>query len=162
MRLFLFAIAVGCAAQPATPAAPAPAKILLPDWYGGGAGYGPHWSAWAALAMPLNQAQAIYSYSLYESVLEKGQVPTTKTTTGIATILRQIETRHGTLYVFGLATAGAAVTATASTGAFAGGGFALWKFRKGYTLELAVTEESAGGTTKPVFKAGWGKIFGAQ
>jgi hypothetical protein len=160
MKLFLLlAIALGCYPQACRAQT---VGTMLPDWYGGGAGFGPHWSSWAALAMPLSQSQAVYSYTLYESVLHKGTVPTTNTTTGLATILRTYKTTRGTLYVFALATAGSSVTSTATTAAFSGGGFALWQFKNGYTAEFLASEQTAGGVVTRTFKLGWGKTFGVK
>ena len=159
MRFLALLLAVTAIAQTPTPA-PAPTKLTLPDWFGGGAEFGPHWGSWAALALPMSQSQAIYSYSLYEALLVKGKVPTISTTTGLATILRQYSTKKGTLYLLGLATAGAAVTATATTASFSGGGIGVWKFSNGFTLEIGATAEKAGAGTTYNYKAGWGRTFG--
>ncbi len=165
MKLILFlAIALGCRAQVFLPPGTTPAvkAAPLPDWYGGGAGFGPHWSTWASLAHPVSQSQAAFSYTVYESVLKRGTVPTVTTTTGLGTIVRSYVLPRGTFYIFAIATVGASTTSTATTGAFTGEGMALWKWKNGYTAEFIASEETAGGVVTRTFKLGWGKTFGVK
>jgi hypothetical protein len=132
----------------------------LPNWIGLGGGYSsadsPHMGGWAAMALPVSQSQSVYSYTVYEAIPVRGRVPTISTTTGMATILRTLTVNRGTLYVLGLVTAGTAVTATAVTGAFSGGGLGVFKFRNGFTIEAGATAEKAGTGTRPSFKLGGG------
>jgi len=125
-----------------------------------GSGYSsadsPHFGGWAALALPVSQSQGIYSYTLYQAAPVAGRAPTISTTTGVAMILRSFATKRGTLYVLGLTTAGAAVSGTATTGAFSGGGIGVWKFPGGFTVEFGGTAEKAGAGTRPSLKLGGG------
>jgi hypothetical protein len=143
---------------------PAPASAPLQNWAGLGTQYGtsdsPHFSGWAALALPLSQSQSIYSYTEYMAIPVKGKPPTTSTTTGLATILRTIHIGDKTLYILGLATAGAAVSSTATTGSFQGGGGAFLRWTSGFTVEVVVQQSKAAGPAKPEVLAGVGFAWG--
>jgi hypothetical protein len=116
----------------------------------------PHFSGWAALALPVSQSAQAYSFTLYQAI-PAGKSVTVSTTTGLGTILRTLPTKRGTLYLIGVATAGAATTSTATTGAFAGGGFAVFRFAHGLTIEIGGLQNKAGAAAKPnlLTGAGW-------
>ena len=153
MRLLLLFASLSMAAQ---------TKPTLPNWAGAGAEYGssdsPHFSGWAALALPVSTAAQAYSFTMYQAIPAAGHVPTISTTTGVATILRTIPTKtHGAVYFLGLGTAGAAVTGTATTAAFAGGGGAVWHLPSGFTVEVFAIQNKAGAAAKPnvLLGGGW-------
>jgi hypothetical protein len=147
-----------CVAQSPTPA--------LPNWAGVGSlynsSYSPHYSGWAALALPVSTTAQAYSFTLYQAVPAVGKTPTISTTTGIATILRQFKTAGGTLYFLGLGTVGAAVSSTATTGAFAGGGGAVWRWASGLTAELFGIQNKAASSASPELLGGIGFTWGGK
>jgi hypothetical protein len=130
----------------------------LDNWAGAGAVYSesdtPHFTGWAALAVPVSTAAQAYSFTLYQALPVKGKTPTISTTTGLATILKS----YRRLYLLGIATVGAATTSTAATGAFAGGGFLVYRFKalRWYTAEIGAIQNKAGGAAKPDVLAGLG------
>ena len=159
-QLKLLAIAallsLTCVAQ-----SPAPAQSSsLDNWAGVGSiynsAYSPHFSGWAALALPVSTTAQTYSFTLYQAVPVAGKTPTISTTTGAATILRTIKIQDGALYLIGLATAGVATSSTATTGAFAGGGGAFLKFATGFTLELVAIQNKAAASASPELLGGIG------
>jgi len=133
----------------------APANLPA-HWIGAGGGYSsaasPRATGWVSLAILVSQPSQIYSYSSYDLVPVKGHVPMVSARTGAATVLRRL----GNLYVLGMATAGAAQTSTATTGAFSGGGIGVYRFRSGFTLELAGRVIKAGSTNAAVYEFGGG------
>ncbi len=134
-----------------------PACAQLPSWAGAGASYGPHWSGWAALALPVSQTAQVYSFTMYQALPVTGKVPTLSTTTGAATILRTFSTKtHGTLYVLGLGTAGVSTTSSATTAAFSGGGGGVWRLPSGFTVELFAVQNKTGSGIAPNVLVGGG------
>jgi hypothetical protein len=132
----------------------------LPNWAGAGTQYGasdsPKWSGWAAMALPISQSQSVYSYTEYQAIPVKGKTPTISTTTGLSTILRTIKIGTKTLYVMGLGTVGAAVSSTATTGSFSGGGGAWLRWPSGFTAEVIMQQSKAAAPAKPDLAAGFG------
>lgn len=152
MKTVIFALLASCVcAQPAK----------LPNWAGVGSEYSsstaPHFTGWAAIALPIVSSEQLYSYSMYQTIPSTGKVPTVSTTTGLATILRTFPIpKRGAIYLMGLATAGAANTGTATTGAFAGGGMLVWRKPSGLTFEIGALQTKAGSTAKPLVLGGIG------
>lgn len=160
MKLLLFAALFSpmCVAQSPMPA--------LPNWAGVGSiynsSYSPHYSGWAALALPVSTTAQAYSFTLYQAVPAQGKTPTISTTTGVATILRSFKTSRGTLYFLGLATAGVATSSTSTTGAFAGGGGALWRWLSGLTAQLFGIQNKAASGASPELLGGIGYTWGGK
>jgi len=131
-------------------------KQTLPNWVGAGGSYdsadSPKFSSWVAMALPVSTSQQVYSYSMYQILPVSGHVPTISTTTGLATIIRQV----GRVTILGLATAGVATTGTAAVGAFAGGGMGVYRFKSGFTLEAGAIVNKSGGAAKPQYLLGGG------
>jgi len=136
---------------------PSSAKPALPNWAGCGASFSdPGWAGWCALAIPAVVSQQIYSYTMYSVLPNGSKTPTITTTTGGAIIIRQFPLAGGTLNIIGLGTVGVAVSSTATTGSFAGGGLALWKAKAGWTFEVGGIQTKAGTINKPELIAGTG------
>ncbi len=158
VKLIAFAalLGVSCVAQ-----SPAPA---LQNWAGVGSlynsSYSPHYSGWAALALPVSTTAQAYSFTLYQAVPVSGKTPTISTTTGVATILRTFKTSKGTLFIVGLATAGVSTSSSATTGAFAGGGGALWRWLSGLTAQVFGIQNKAANATGPELLGGLGFTWG--
>jgi hypothetical protein len=153
-------LSLTCVAQ-----SPAPAQSSsLDNWAGAGSlynsAYSPHYSGWAALALPVRTTAQAYNFTLYQAVPAKGKSPTISTTTGAATILRTIKLKDGALYFVGLATAGAAVSTSATTGAFAGGGGAFLKWPSGLTVEVVAIQNKAAASASPEILVGVGYTWG--
>lgn len=157
----LFAAAVLASGQsvPSAPVVSSPAASKLPNWAGAGAMFAdPGWTGWAALAIPVSTATRAYSFSLYQVIPQAGKL-TTSTTTGLSAIIRTIDLkRAGTLTIHGLGTLGVATTSTATTGAFAGGGGAIWAF-KGFTFETFFIQNKSGASAKPEILTGFGRYW---
>lgn len=158
MKLIAFAALLSL-----TLAAQSPAPVLQ-NWAGAGSlynsSYSPHYSGWAALALPVSATAQAYSFTLYQAVPVSGKTPTISTTTGVATLLRTFKIQDGALYFIGLATAGVATSSTATTGAFAGGGGAFLKWPSGITVELVAIQNKAAGSASPEILAGMGYAWG--
>jgi hypothetical protein len=153
-------LGVCCVAQSPTPAP----SSGLDNWAGVGSlynsAYSPHYSGFAALALPVSSAAQAYSFTLYQAVPVAGKTPTISTTTGVATILRTIKIQSSTLFLVGLATAGVATSSTATTGAFAGGGGAFLRFATGFTCELVAIQNKAASSASPELLGGLGYTWG--
>ena len=140
------------------PPSPAPPVSLPPaKWAGCGATFAnPGWLGWCALAMPVVASQGVYSWTMYQLVPVNRHPPTVSTTTGPGIILRSFKGSRGTLDLLGIGAAGVAVTSSATTGAFSGGGVALWKAKSGWTFEFGFLENKAGASVKPQWIGGPG------
>jgi hypothetical protein len=146
------------AAAAAVFCASAGAQTIPANWMGAGAGYNPGGSpkttAWASLAILMNESSQLYSYSTYDVIPQRRAVPVTSARTGAATVLR----RFGpSLYLLGFATVGAATSSTATTGSVSGGGILLYRFKPGWTMEGAV--RAVNGSTSKVVEFGLGRTF---
>lgn len=80
-------------------------------------------SGWYAVAVSLNKATQTFSYTETDVLFSKANhfAPVTTPQTGFITSMKTV----GPVALYGLATAGAAVSSTATTAAYAGGGFIL-------------------------------------
>jgi hypothetical protein len=138
------------------------AQSLPADWVGAGAGYNPGGSpkvtAWASLAILVNQSSQLYSYSTYDVVPQRGAIPVTSARTGAATVLR---TFGRSVYLLGFATIGAATSSTATTGSVSGGGILVYRFKPAWTVECAVRAVNGSATNK-VVEFGFGRAFGGS
>jgi hypothetical protein len=132
------------------------AQSLPSDVVLAGGAYTPGSTAagWATYARLVSQATQLYSFSTYQSTIVAGKLQTS-TTTGFATVVKQL----GPLSVLAFAQAGIATT-TASTGAFAGGGFAVLRLGKTKWI-LGGGYEALKGTANPqkIFKLGLGRTM---
>jgi hypothetical protein len=164
-QLKLIAIAallsLTCVAQ-----SPAPApSSSLDNWAGVGSIYNssgsPRWSGYVALAVPVSAAAQVYSFSLDQWTFVDGKL-VNSTTTGVATILREFKTRFGTLFVLGLGTAGVSTGSTSTTGAFAGGGGALWRWLSGLTAQLFGIQNKVANAVGPELLGGIGYTWGGK
>jgi hypothetical protein len=126
------------------------AQAIPPNWVGAGGGYDPGGSprvtAWESLAIVVNEASQLYSYSTYDVIPQRNAVPVTSARTG------------GAVYLLGFATIGAATSNSATTGSFSGGGILLYRFKPGWTVEGAVRAVNGSATSK-VMEFGFGKTF---
>jgi hypothetical protein len=140
-----------------TPPAASTTPPGLPKWGGCGASFSnPGWLGWCALAIPVVQSQGIYSWTMYQFIPNGSAVPAVVTSTGGAMILRSFAIRKGKLDIIGLGAVGVAVTSTAASFSPSGGGLALWRSAKGWTLEVGAIENKVGSVTKPQWIAGPG------
>jgi|SRR5580692_7548404 hypothetical protein len=135
------------------------AQAIPPNWVGAGGGYDPGGSprvtAWESLAIVVNEASQLYSYSTYDVIPQRNAVPVTSARTGGAMVLRKF---GGSVYLLGFATIGAATSNSATTGSFSGGGILLYRFKPGWTVEGAVRAVNGSATSK-VMEFGFGKTF---
>jgi hypothetical protein len=146
--MFMVAVAVGASAQ-----------TMPADWVGVGAGYNaggsPKVTAWASLAILVNEKSQVYSYSTYDVIPQRGAIPVTSARTGAATVLR---TFGPSVYLLGFATIGAATSGTATTGSVSGGGILVYRFTPSWTVECAVRAVNGSATNK-VVEFGFGRVF---
>jgi hypothetical protein len=146
--MLIAALAVGAGGQ-----------TLPGNWVGGGGGYSPGGSpkvtAWASLAILVNEKSQVYSYSTYDVIPQRGAVPVTSARTGAATVLR---TFGRSVYLLGFATIGAATSSTATTGSVSGGGILVYRFAASWTAECAVRAVNGSATNK-VVEFGFGRTF---
>jgi hypothetical protein len=161
MKTTLF-ILIAAAMQAQT----SPGKVELPNWAGTGGEYStstsPHFSGWAAFAVPVNTALGAYSFTIEQALLQDGKI-VTAVTTGIDDILKAASVKRGTWTLHGIATIGGASTPTATTAAFAGGGGLMftfkekfWIFPAGFTIEGFAIQNKAGSSAKPSILLGGG------
>ena len=133
-------------------------QTKLPNWAGFGGEYStsdsPHFSGWAALAVPVSQPAQIYSFSMYQGLIQQGKL-VTSTTAGLGTILKTQQLGSATAYLIGVGTAGVA-NGTATTAAFSGGGFLVVHFKRGWTLEAGGLQNKTGAGAKPNLLVGGG------
>jgi hypothetical protein len=133
-------------------------------WAGCGSQYSssdsPRWSGWCSVALEISTSQKLYSYSLYQIIPVPGKAPTTSTITGGWLDLKdQSIGRFGSLHVGGLLAAGAAVSSTATTGAFAGGGLGIWVLPSKLTVEFGVIQNKAAANARPQILLGFGRTW---
>jgi hypothetical protein len=111
----------------------------------------------AAIALPVNQTQQIYSWTSYQTVGVPGRVPTVQTTTGAAMILKSMTFGRVVVDLIGIGAVGAATSATATTSAFNGGGGVTIKAGKWFHPWIGVLQNKAGSTTASLVQIGfWG------
>lgn len=133
------------------------AQTIPTNWVGLGGGYNasgsPKVTAWASLAILVNESSQVYSYSTYDVRPQRGGVPVTSVRTGAATVLRRF---GASVYLLGFATLGASTSSSATTGSVSGGGILVYRFAPGWTAECAV--RAVNGTGR-VVEFGFGRTF---
>lgn len=142
---------------------PPPAAVSPSNWVGAGAAYtsgaAPPVAGWASYAVLVSGKGQVYSFSSYDvqSARTKPFSVVTTTRTGLATILKQ----WGPVYVLGFGTAGVAAATNATTGAYSGGGVAIWRISStDWTLCLGIRiAKNAVLGTQNVYEFGFGRTF---
>lgn len=150
------------AVKAVTSAAAVPAKpASLPNLALVGAEYGtstsPHFSGFAALALPVSATAGLYSYSMYQGIIVGGKLATS-TTTGLADDLKTVCIKPGCFVLVGLGTAGVS-TSSVTQSAFAGGGGLLYRSTSGWVAGIMGIQNSAGGVSKPNLLVGFGRTW---
>ena len=160
MRIALLMLALASVARCQTPVPQLAAKAL-PNLFLAGGEYNsasaPHFSGFAAIALPVSTAVGLYSYSMYQSLLVKGKL-TTSTTTGAADDLKTFCFKPGCLVVVGLAAAGVATSTSANLAAATGGGL-VFRFSDGWAVAGFGIQNTTGGVTKPAALIGIGRTW---
>lgn len=132
---------------------------LPANWYGAGAAYNPAGSpkvtGWASYAHLMVASQALYTYTTYDILFNKGNIPTTSTRTGLATVVR---TFGPSFFVLGFGTAGVSQTTTAVQGTFSGGGMLIYKLPKSWTFGAGYRAVS-GSAAGRILEWGFGKTW---
>ena len=112
-----------CALAFLTLGAPARGQTFFAAGISGFAQSSPKPTGWYAVAVQLNKSSQTFSYTETDVLFAKTNhfAPVTTPQTGLLTSMKQI----GPISLYALATAGAAVSTSATTAAYAGGGFFL-------------------------------------
>lgn len=135
--------------------APLPNLFLVGGEYG--TSTSPHFSGFVALALPVSTTAGLYSYSMYQGLIQNGKL-VTSTTTGLADDLKTISFKQGALVLVGLGTAGVS-TGAATTGAFAGGGGLLFRWNDGWVTGVMGIQNAAAGSSKPNLLVAFGRTW---
>jgi hypothetical protein len=151
--LMCLCLAASCFAQDALPN----------NWVGAGVGFTsgahPPVAGWASYAVKISDKGPLYSFSSYDITPSTTKPYTLQisTRTGFATVLRQ----WGPMNVIGFGDAGVATAVGATTGAFSGGGAAIWRIGKtAWTIEgcVRILKTAINGNNK-VYEFGTGRTF---
>lgn len=160
MRTAALLIFLSCVARCQTPGPQLAAKALPSVFLVGGeysSTSSPHFSGFAALAVPVSNSLGMYSYSQYQSLFVKNKI-TTSTTTGIADDLKTVCFKGGCAVLVGLASAGAA-TSTTTQAAFSGGGGLLFRLSNSWAVSAFAVQNTVGGSGKPSVLLGVGRTW---
>jgi hypothetical protein len=160
MRITLLMLALASVARCQTPVPQLAAKAL-PNFFLAGGEYNsasaPHFSGFAAMALPVSTSVGLYSYSMYQALVVKGKL-TTSTTTGVADNLKTFCWKPGCFALVGLAAAGAATSTSANLAAATGGG-GVFMFSNGWAVAAFGIQNTVGGVTKPAGLIGFGRTW---
>lgn len=138
-----------------------PGTTTLPSVFLAGAEYSsyssPHFSGFAAIALPVSAPAGLYSWSMEQFLLAHGKL-VTSVTTGAADNLKSQCWKRGCLSLVGIATAGVS-TSTVTQAAFSGGGGVLWRWHNGWCAGLFELQNNAAGVSRPNTLIGGGRTW---
>lgn len=154
MKTILFFLSLPLAAQTSAP------PVIPQGLLAAGASYNvkasPRVGGWVSLAnLVAKSGGGTYAYSTMDLLERKGK-PMTSIRTGAAQLLHA----YGPISVLALVQAGIATSASATTGAFSGGGVFVYRpKRTDWAVIGEIRAVTAGGVTQPVFEIGFGRTF---
>jgi hypothetical protein len=140
------------------------AQTPLPsNWIGAGIALSqetsPQINGWASYAALVSRSGGIYSFSSYDvmPVTQGGKFTIqTSTRSGFALVIRTL----GPITILGFGDGGIAASSLATTGAYSGGGIAVWKLGStAWTMEVAARRIKTGAGPATVCETGFGRSF---